>query len=526
MQSDPDERAVIYCRVSSAKQTTKGDGLGSQETRCREYAKYKGYQVAEVFRDDVTGGVAGRPGMRAMLYFLRQERKRAQHVVIIDDISRLARGLEAHLKLRSDINAAGGRLESPSIEFGEDSDSVLVENLLASVSQHQRQKNAEQTRNRMRARASNGYWVFQAPVGYRYGREDGHGKILVRNEPLATVIAEALNGYATGRFQSQAEVKRFLESFHDYPRDRYGEVRNQRVNELLTRVIYAGYIDLPDWGIHMLRAKHQPLINFETFQAIKDRLSGAARVPARKDLNLDFPLRGFVTCGDCGRPLSACWSKGRHKKYPYYLCATTNCPSHRKSVRKERLEQDFEEILRSLRPSRDLFGIALTAFREIWDMRRESSEALAQSATTALGGIDSKIAQLTDRIIEADNRALITVYESRIQTLAEQKAELSEKITNCGRALPEFEENFRTAFAFLGNPYKVWTSERLEDKLAVLKLVFLERLPYDRKSGFRTAETTLPFKALEYISEGESKMARPRGFEPLTFGSGGRRSIH
>ena len=215
-------------------------------------------------------------------------------------------------------------------------------------------------------------------------------------------------------------MKRFLESFPDYPPDRYGEVRNQRVNELLTRVIYAGYIDLPDWGIHMLRAKHQPLINFETFQAIKDRLSGAARVPARKDLNLDFPLRGFVTCGDCRRPMSACWSKGRHKKYPYYLCATTNCPSHRKSVRKERLEQDFEEILRSLRPSRDLFGIALTAFREIWDMRRESAEALAQSATTALGGIESKIAQLTDRIIEADNRAL-----------------------------PEFEENFRTAFAFL-----------------------------------------------------------------------------
>ena len=50
----------------------------------------------------------------------------------------------------------------------------------------------------------------------------------------------------------------------------------------------------------------------------------------------------------------------------------------------------------------------------------------------------------------------------------------------------------------------------------MLKLVFLERLPYDRKSGFRTAETTLPFKALEYISGGESKMARPAGLEPAT----------
>jgi site-specific DNA recombinase len=32
-------KAVIYCRASSAKQTVRGDGLASQETRCREFAK-------------------------------------------------------------------------------------------------------------------------------------------------------------------------------------------------------------------------------------------------------------------------------------------------------------------------------------------------------------------------------------------------------------------------------------------------------------------------------------------------------
>lgn len=104
-----------------------------------------------------------------MLAFLRN-RKKTGTLVIIDDISRLARGLEAHLKLRADLMAAGGKLESPSIEFGEDSDSILVENLLASVSQHQRQKNADQTVNRMRARLMNGYWVFQPPIGYEYRR--------------------------------------------------------------------------------------------------------------------------------------------------------------------------------------------------------------------------------------------------------------------------------------------------------------------------------------------------------------------
>ncbi len=34
--SNEDKCAVIYCRVSSSKQLDEGDGLTSQETRCRE----------------------------------------------------------------------------------------------------------------------------------------------------------------------------------------------------------------------------------------------------------------------------------------------------------------------------------------------------------------------------------------------------------------------------------------------------------------------------------------------------------
>ena len=36
------KKAIIYCRVSSAAQVSKGDGLNSQASRCREYARYKG----------------------------------------------------------------------------------------------------------------------------------------------------------------------------------------------------------------------------------------------------------------------------------------------------------------------------------------------------------------------------------------------------------------------------------------------------------------------------------------------------
>ena len=332
----PGTKAVIYARVSSSKQMKVGDGLGSQEKRCRDYAKYKGCEVVKVFRDDMTGSLATWPGMQAMLSFLHKNSRKEEIVVIIDDISRLARGIEAHIKLRSSISNAGGILKSPSIEFGEDSDSLLVENLLASVSQHQCQKNREQTINRMKARTQHGYWTFQAPIGYRYQRTNGHGNLLVRDEPYASILQEALEGFASGRFDTQVEVKRFLESQPEFPKDLAGrKIRNQRIKDFLTRPIYAGYIEAPNWGISLRKGHHEGLISLETFEKIQKRLKDGAKAPARKDISSDFPLRGFVLCCDCGKPLTACWSKSHTgKKHPYYLCPTKGCPSYRKSIRR------------------------------------------------------------------------------------------------------------------------------------------------------------------------------------------------
>jgi hypothetical protein len=93
--------------------------MGRGRSRC--IALLKGLEVVTIFQDDMTGSLATRPGMQAMLAYLRKHSKKGKEriVVIIDDISRLARGIEAHLKLRAAIGSAGGILKSPTIEFGE-----------------------------------------------------------------------------------------------------------------------------------------------------------------------------------------------------------------------------------------------------------------------------------------------------------------------------------------------------------------------------------------------------------------------
>lgn len=99
----------------------------------------------------MSGKFERRPAMDRILAFLPLHPKDSA-VVIIDDISRFARDVQADIKLRQTLSEAGGIVESPSVEFGEDSDSRLVEHMLASVAQHQREKNAEQTHTRPVAR--------------------------------------------------------------------------------------------------------------------------------------------------------------------------------------------------------------------------------------------------------------------------------------------------------------------------------------------------------------------------------------
>ena len=439
MRENNQRQAVVYCRVSSIKQTKDSDGLRSQETRCRDFAARKGYRVTDVFQDDVSGSLVDRPGMTAMLATMRKRRAQAL-VVIIDDVSRLARGLQAHLELRGLIAGAGGTLESPSIEFGEDPDSLLVENLLASVSQHQRQKNGEQTKNRMRSRVINGYWVFQAPLGYKYQRVTGRGMMLRRDEPVASVLQEGLEGFASGQLETQADVMRFFQAHPLFPKDKAGLVHPQKVSNILQQCCYAGYVEAPNWDVARRPGQHAGLIDYETFGRIQERLAGVGRLPKRQNLNADFPLRGFVLCADCETPLTACWSTGNTARHPYYLCPRRGCVSYGKSTRRDTIEGEFATLLRSVQPTEGLFRVATAMFQDLWANRLDQAEAQKKALDAQLARIDGQVSQLLTRILDTSVPSVIGAYEAKVRTLENDKLLIREQMASVGRPVSSFDQ--------------------------------------------------------------------------------------
>lgn len=95
------------------------------------------------------------------------------------------------------------------------------------------------------ARVKKGYWVFQPPTGYKHTTDRVHGKLLVPNQSIAECLREALNGFASGRFRSQAEVQRFLESKPEFPKDQpNGKILAWKISKILRNPIYAGYVQI------------------------------------------------------------------------------------------------------------------------------------------------------------------------------------------------------------------------------------------------------------------------------------------
>ena len=509
--------ALIYCRVSSTKQVKEGHGLDSQEQRCRQHAAMHGYEVEAVFPDDVSGGgdFMKRPGMVALLAYL-DANNHQDYVIVFDDLKRFSRDRDFHFKLRATLAAKGASVECLNFRFEDTPEGEFIETIFAAQGQLERKQNQRQVIQKMKARVMAGYWCFAPVLGYKFENVPGHGKMVVRDEPNASIVTEALEGYASGRFQNANEVRRFLGTFPTISKGKYGEVPINTVVDLLDRVLYTGHITVPKWNIHMHPGKHEPLISVETWQKIQKRRNGTAIAPARKDLNADFPLRGFITCASCEQPMTSAWSKGRNNYYPYYFCHQKACGEYRKSIKRDAIEGDFEELLQSLKPAPKLFKLFRMILSDEWQKRSVAAKTRQSTLKVELTKLEKSIDQLMDRIVASDNPKLISAYEFRIEKLEEEKALMSEKVEKTVTPITTFEGTFRTACEFLTNPWKLWTSELLEHKRMLLRMVFPERIAYDRKTGFRTASIAQPLKLFGTFDGSRCGVVGPEGLEPPT----------
>jgi len=126
------KHAFLYCRVSTSDQNTE-----SQEAELRAYAKARGWKVAKVYKDTMSGGTNSRPALNQLMADIR--RRSTELVVLVWRFDRFARSVSHLLQALETFRELG--VEFVSLTEAIDTGSAMgrtVFTILAAISELER----------------------------------------------------------------------------------------------------------------------------------------------------------------------------------------------------------------------------------------------------------------------------------------------------------------------------------------------------------------------------------------------------
>ena len=332
------KKALIYIRVSSEEQV-ENFSLQTQEEICRRDAKYKGYEILQVFREEGKSAktIKGRPTLLEMLDFCRKNRKEVR-AVFIYRLDRLSRQTSDYLTIRAKLLTYDIAIVSATEPTGNSPTEKLLETVLASFAQHDNDVRSERTKNGMRARFLSGLITSGLPPGYI-----NQGGFAVKDPERFEIIKRAWDLMATGT-KSLREIREIIEKWGV-------ELKPLVVHRMFHNKFYCGLMVSPKYP-EVVRGQHTPMITEEQFYKVQAILSGRDTnklvMPRKSRDNEDFPLRVIFRCGYCGTPFTGAKSKGRTARYAYYFCRK-RCV--KKSIPVDKLDVLFLELLKRFTPT-------------------------------------------------------------------------------------------------------------------------------------------------------------------------------
>ena len=187
-------KTIAYLRVSTDKQADKGISLEAQEEKARAYASLYDLALIEVIIDaGESAKTLDRPGLQRALSMLKTGKADALLVVKLDRLTRsvvdLGKLIETYFSPgKAALMSVGEQIDTRSAA------GRLVLNILASVSQWERETIAERTRDAMRHKQANGEYIGgEAPYGFKL--VDGE---LIDDEAEQEVIQKAKAYHSEG----------------------------------------------------------------------------------------------------------------------------------------------------------------------------------------------------------------------------------------------------------------------------------------------------------------------------------------
>jgi site-specific DNA recombinase len=247
------------------------------------------------------------------------------------------------------------------------------------------------------------------------------------------------------------------------------------------------------------------LISQELFDRVQEILEGRTptATPKRK-INPDFPLKCFVCCESCGKPLTGGFCKGKTKTYRRYWCYREGCRAV--GLLADELEAEFVHLLESLLPAPGDDREMSRADRDAWvDQQGDVAKETRRLQTTLeeLKGEKRKILKLLmdGRISDLTYTESESEYSDSIRS-AEQELRSLQSSGGDQEAFLKFATEFRSV-----NMATAWQMATPDQKKRVQTFLFEGGLSYSQKTKSLNPPNQSLFSALGVLSGSESSLA-------------------
>ncbi len=388
----------LYARKSTDVEDKQVLSIEAQLIELRALARESGLEIIEEFVEKQSAKKPGRPVFNDMMS--RISRGEAQGIVCwkLDRLARnpvdggqiqwlLQSNVIAHIQTHDRAYYSADNVLMMSVEFG-------------MANQYVRDLSVNTARG-LRAKARQGIFPGQAPLGYR---NDVLTKTIVIDRKKSGIVQKAFELYAENGSRYE-DIARFLfeNQICTKPTKRWENggarpLKKDQIKDLLTNPFYYGQFL---YCGELYEGTHTPLVS----KALFDKVQAVIAMRCKKQKTNKEPqaLCGLLSCGFCGCAITGeVHTKKSGRRYVYYHCTKKRGKCDGAYMREDALDAELSALLAR-------FHLPPHWATELNKMAEKDAADAAHTAATAVSALraeitalDVKIARLTDLFVEQD----------------------------------------------------------------------------------------------------------------------------
>jgi site-specific DNA recombinase len=547
------KRAVIYLRVSTAKQAAKDEGDGyslpAQKEACYRKAEQMNADVVAEFIDrGESAKTADRPKFQEMLRFVKEQGD--IDYVILDKVDRFARNRRDDANTLFELRMAGAQLISVKENIDETPAGQLLHAIMAGIAEFYSKNLGAEALKGMTQKAKVGGTPGRAPIGYlntrRRGEDGREIRIVVVDPERAPLVQWAFEAYATGEWTIRTLTEALgTKGLRALPQGKGvpGPIQASRVARMLSNRYYLGLVTF--MGVEY-QGRHQPLVPPSLFDQVQEMLR-MHNTAGEKQRDHNHYLKSTVYCAYCGSRLCLTNAKGR---YLYFFCLGRHqrravCPQ--RYLPAEAVEAAVERYYANVRLPEPVQAQIREDLRAELDHQERQAGPEISRARTRVVELDAERRRLARGVVTGSiPEDLAREEQERIKTELKQAQKI---LVTAEMVYGRIEDTLIRALSLLGRCDEVYRLggpkvRRLSNQFFFDKLLISE----DEQAGatvagailrepwatllaedFRAAlgqDTTNPGRDLVGQGSKMSALVRPAGLEPATKCLEGTCSVH